>query len=165
MVNDRVVRAAPEGGTKNLQGDLFTGEWQAKPPKRGNGSHVQLKEREGERAVVPGMASYAGQGPTGSYCRDCVYFGEVAVQTGVDDVEINRTGCAIYAQRMGHAAPTTCRDIRLCRACKHFVAADEAKRHFIIDRAGDVHPVEQLPPDLPTWRATNISAPDEPAIA
>ena len=163
MVYDRVVRAALEGGTKNLQGDLFTGEWQAKPPERGNGSHVRLKEREGEKAIVPGMASYAGEGPAGTYCRDCGHFGEVAVQTGVDDVEINRTGCALYGQRMGHAAPTTRRDIRFCAACKHFAAGGEAKRHFIIDRAGVVHSVEELPPDLPTWWATDSSAPTEPA--
>ena len=95
------------------------------PPKRGNGSHVRLKPFDGEKPAVPGMASYAGEGPAGTYCRDCVHFGVVAVQTGVDDVEINRTGCAIYAQRMGHAAPTTRRDIRLFPACKHFVAGDE----------------------------------------
>jgi hypothetical protein len=80
------------------------------------------------------MASYAGEGPAGTYCRECDHFGVVAVQTGVDDVEINRTGCAIYAQRMGHAAPTTRRDIRLFPACKHFAVGDESKRHFIIDR-------------------------------
>ena len=87
------------------------------------------------------------------------------MQTGVDDVEINRTGCAIYAQRMGHAAPTTRRDIRFFPACKYFVAGDKPRRHFIIDRAGVVHRVEKLPPDLPKWRATDSSGPDDPASA
>src|SRR5262245_60868366 len=107
------------------QRDLFTSEWQAKKAKRGNGSHIRLKPVDGEKPIVPGMASFAGEGPPGTYCRDCIHFGVVAVQTGVDDVEINRTGCAIYAQHMGHAAPTTRRDIQLCAACKHFVAGDE----------------------------------------
>jgi hypothetical protein len=164
MTNHRNMWTSLRGGGEQLQGDLFTGEWQTKPPKRGGGSHVRVKEQEGEKAIVPGMASYAGEGPAGSYCQDCVYFGEVAVQTGVDDLEINRTGCVIYAQHMGHAAPTTRRDIRLCPACKHFVAADESKRHIIIDRADGVHRVEKFPPDLPTCRATDSFAPAEPAI-
>ena len=147
------------------QGDLFTGKWQAERPKRGNGSHVRLKPLDGEKRIVPGMASFLAEGPAGKYCRDCDHFGEVAVQTGIDGFEINRTGCAIYAQRMGHAAPTTRRDIRLCAACKHFVPGDESKRHFIIDRAGVVHRVEKLPPDLPKWRATDSSALDEPVTA
>jgi hypothetical protein len=148
-----------------LQRDLFTGEWQAKPPKRGRSCHVRLTKLDGEKPAVPGMASYAGEGPAGARCRDCLHFGTVAVQAGVDVVEINRTGCAIYAQRMGHAAPTTRRDIGLCSACKLFVAADEANRHFIVDRAGAVHRVEKLPPDLPKWRSSASSAPDEPVIA
>jgi hypothetical protein len=155
-------RDAVIGKGKNAQQrDLFTGEWDAERPKRGNGSHVRLKPVDGEKAVVPGMASYAGEGPAGCYCKSCACFGVVAVQTGVDDVEINRTGCAIYAQRMGHAAPTTRRDIRFCAACKHFVPGDESKLHFIIDRAGVVHRVEKFPPDLPKWRATDSSALDE----
>jgi hypothetical protein len=164
MVDDRIVPATPERGAKNAQGDLFTGKWRTKPPTRGNGSHIRLKPLDDEKAVVPGMASYAGEGPAGAYCRDCAHFGVVAVQTGVDDVEINRTGCAIYAQRMGHAAPTARRDIGLCPACKHFVAGDESKRHFIVDRAGLVHGVNKFPPDLPKWRATNRSASACPAI-
>jgi hypothetical protein len=148
-----------------LQGDLLTGEWHAKPPKRGNGSHVRLTKLDSEKPAVPGMASYSGEGPVGKYCRDCANFGEVAVQIGVDDAEINRTGCAIYAQRMGRAAPTTRRDIRHQKACKHFVAGDESKRHFIIDRAGALHGVDKFPPDLPKWRATDSSAPDEPATS
>jgi hypothetical protein len=155
----------PRGALKLKQGDLFSKEWQTEPSKRGDGSHVRLKSVDGEKPVMPGMASYAGEGPAGTYCRDCAHFGEVVVQTGVDDVEINRTGCAIYAQRMGHAAPTTRRDIRLFPACKHFVAGDESKRHFIIDRAGVVHRVEKFPPDLPKWRATDSSGPDDPASA
>jgi hypothetical protein len=152
-------------GNNAQQRDLFTGEWEARHPKRGNGFRVRLKPVDGEKAVVPGMASYAGEGPAGCYCKSCACFGSVAVQTGVDDVEINRTGCAIYAQRMGHAAPTTRRDIRLCAACKHFVPGDESKRHFIIDRAGVVHRAEKLPPDLAKWRATDSAALDEPVTA
>lgn len=165
MTNRRTVGAPRGDRSEYLQGDLLTGEWQAKPPKRGSGQHIRLKLLDGEKAVVPGMASYAGGGPAGAHCRDCGHFGVVAVQAGVDKVEINRTGCTIYAQRMGHAAPTTRRDIRLSAACKHFMAAEEANRHFIVDRAGGVHRVEKLPPDLPKWRPVASSAPDEPVIA
>jgi hypothetical protein len=153
MVGDRTVPSTPERGAKNVQGDLFTGEWHAKPPKRGNGSHIQLKPLDDEKAIVPGMASYAGEGPAGTYCRDCAQFGVVAVQTGVDDVEINRTGCVLYAQRMGHAAPAPRRDIRLCAACKHFAAADEAApRVFVVDHAGAICRIQNLPEDLKRWR-------------
>jgi hypothetical protein len=48
---------SPNAAEHALQRDMFTGEWQAKPPKRGSGSHVRLKEREGEKAILPGMAS------------------------------------------------------------------------------------------------------------
>jgi hypothetical protein len=143
----------------DFQGDLLTGEWRAEPPKRGNGSHVRLKSLDVEKTAVPGMASYAGEGPANKYCKDCVFFGKVAVQRGVDDVEINRTGCVIYAQRMGHAAPTTKRDIRLSPACRHFVAGDDSRRQFIVDRAGAVHPVNKFPANLPRWRPN-----DEPSV-
>lgn len=154
-----------KGAADREQGDLFTGEWRAKLPKRGNGSHVRLTKLDGEKPAMPGMASFAGEGPAGARCRDCNHFGTVAVQAAIDAVEINRTGCAIYAQRMGRAAPTARRDIGLCSACKLFAAADEVKRHFIIDRAGGVHRVEKLPPDLPKWRPSASSAPDDPVIA
>ncbi|GEP60935.1 hypothetical protein [Reyranella soli] len=147
------------------QRDLFSGEWHVERPKRGNGFHIRLKPVEGEKPIVAGMASYAGEGPAGTYCRDCVHFGVVAVQTGVDDVEINRTGCVIYAHYMRHAAPTTRRDIRLCASCKHFAAAGDSERTFIIDRAGVVHHVERLPLDLRKWRATDNSTPDDQTIA
>jgi len=48
-------------GKNTQQRDLFTGEWNVERPKRGSGSHVRLKPIDGEKAVVPGMASYAGE--------------------------------------------------------------------------------------------------------
>jgi len=165
MVDGHAVHGASEAGAKNLQGDLFTSEERTKSPKRGDRSHIHLRSLDGEKAVVPGMASFAGGGPAGAPCRDCIHFGVVAVQTGIDDVEINRAGCAIYANHMGHAGPTTHRDIRVCPACKHFVASAEREWHFIIERAGKIHGVDKLPPELPKWRPTGSSAPEGPAKA
>jgi hypothetical protein len=151
-------------GNDALQRDLFTGEWQAKPPKRGSGSHVRLKAFEGEKPVVAGMAAFAGEGPVGKYCKDCGHFGEVAVQRTPDAIEMNPTGCAIYSRRMGRAAPIARRNIKLCAACKHFVAADEAIRRFIVDQAGAVHQVENFPEDLRRWRPSE-DTPIAPADA
>jgi hypothetical protein len=134
------------------QGELFMGEWQAEPPKRGTGSHVRLKALDGEKPAVPGMASYAGEGPVGTYCKDCGFFGKVGVQRSPDAAEKNSAGCTLYAQRMGHAAPTPHRDIRACAACKHFVEADEAPRNFIVDQAGDIYRVDNLPENLRRWQ-------------
>jgi hypothetical protein len=139
-------------GKAALQLDLFTGEWQDKPPKRGTGSHVRLKRFEDEKPAVAGMASFADEGPMGKYCKDCGYFGEIAVQRTADAIEKNPAGCVFWAQRMGHAAPTTRRDIRFCAACKHFVAADEAVRCFIVDQAGVVYGIDHLPADLRRWQ-------------
>jgi hypothetical protein len=154
MVTHRTSGTAREADGKNLQGDLLSGEWTAKPPRRGDGSHVRLKPLDGEKAVVPGMASYAGEGPPGRHCRDCDHFGEVIVQTGADAVEMNRaSGCVLYSKRMGHAAPTGRRTISLCRACKHFSEADGASpRRFVVDHTGLIHRFEDFPADLRKWR-------------
>lgn len=136
MISQRTIGRPRQGGEEHLQGDLFTGEWQAKPPKRGNGSHIRLKPVDGEKPVVPGIASYAGEGPKGKYCEDCDYFGEVAVQRTPDTIEKNPAGCALWAQRMRHAAPVPRRDIRLCPSCKYFEPADGAPRRFFVDQAG-----------------------------
>jgi hypothetical protein len=164
MVIHRSVPTEREANGQGLQGDLFTGEWQARPPQRGNGPHVRLTRLDNEKLAVPGMASYAGEGPVGKYCKDCGHFGEVAVQRSPDATEKNSTGCAIYAQHMGHAAPTPRRDIRFCAACKHFVAASESIRRFIVDQTGAVHRVQNFPANLLDWRPeqadTSVASPD-----
>jgi hypothetical protein len=133
----RSTTEKPEGsGVQPQQRDLFTGEWQAERPKRGNGFHIRLKPVEGEKPIVAGMASYAGEGQDGTYCKDCAYFGEVVVQWSLDDIEKNAAGCVLWAQRMGHAAPVPRRDIRLCPSCKYFEPADGAPRRFFVDQAG-----------------------------
>jgi hypothetical protein len=152
MAGLRIAGKSLKAAGNALQRDLLTGEWESTPPKRGNGSHVRLKTLDGEKLVVPGMASYAGEGPAGKYCKDCGHFGEVAVQCTPNATEVNPAGCAIYAQHMRHAAPTGRRDIRVCAACKYFVAADEASRRFIIDQVGAIHRIENFPADLRSWR-------------
>jgi hypothetical protein len=54
-----------------------------------------------------------------------------------DTVEHASEACAIWASRMGHAAPLARhRDIRHCAACKHFREAQETTRAFTIDAEG-----------------------------
>ena len=93
------------------------------------------------------MASYAGEGPAGKYCRDCANFGEVAVlrPDGAETVEKNRRGCVIWAASMGHASPVSGRSIELSDACKHFAEAKQPVSRFIIDQVGEIIPVDQFP--------------------
>jgi hypothetical protein len=97
------------------------------------------------------MADFCGGGPAGSHCRDCDHFAdEIAVETGT--IERTRAGCAIWARRMGHAAPSPRRDIRLCRACKQFEKlADTSRRCFIIDRAGMSYRLGRMPQKVRQW--------------
>jgi hypothetical protein len=85
-------RRTTDIGEEYLQGDLFTGGWSAKTPKRGNGSHILLT------AVAGGMAGYVGEGPSGKYCKDCAYFGVVGVQRGADSEERNPAACVLCCQ-------------------------------------------------------------------
>jgi hypothetical protein len=137
-----------------LQGDLLSGEWLSQPPRRGAGEHIRLTPLgDDQRVAVPGMADFCGEGPAGTYCRDCNHFSdEIAVLTCIDTIERARSGCVIWARRMGHAAPSARRDIRLCRSCKHFEkAADATPRCFIIDSAGTSYRLDSMPEDLKGW--------------
>ena len=137
-----------------LQGDLLSGQWLSGTPKRGGGQHLRLKPLgDDQRVAVPGMADFCGEGPAGTYCRDCNHFAdEIAVQTGINNVEKTRFGCMIWAQRMAHAAPSPRRDIRLCRSCKHFEEpADATPRCFIFDSAGTSYRRDSMPTDLKGW--------------
>ncbi len=158
MINHLSAPMGRDSEERHLQGDLFTGKWEAKAPKRGNGSHVRLKRLDGEKPAVPGMASYTGEGPAGTYCKDCAYFGEIAVQVTPNAVEKNPAGCAIYTQHMGHAAPTRRRDISLCASCRFFENADEPMRRIIVDQAGEIHRVEKIPENLRRWQAPKQDA-------
>jgi hypothetical protein len=142
------------------QGDLLSGEWSSKPPRRGGGQHIRLKPLvDAQRVAVPGMADFSGEGPQGTYCRDCKHFGDkIAVQTGIDAIEMARRGCVIWAQRMAHADPSPRRDIRLCPSCKHFeTAAGASARCFIIDVSGMSHRLDRMPEDLPGWLRSRSS--------
>jgi hypothetical protein len=137
--------------SNGFQGDLLSGQWLSEPPRRGNGQHVKLKGDD-QRVVVPGMAGFSGEGPAGRYCRDCRHLAdEIAVETGINVVERGGAGCAIWAQRMGHAAPLPRRDIRFCRSCKHFEPADASSRCVIIDSAGMNYRLDRMPADVRAW--------------
>jgi hypothetical protein len=130
----------PVIGRKRLeQGDLF-GEWSNKRPRSGDGRHVKLKDGGDERIVVPGMASYAGEGPANKYCQDCHWFGSVLLRRpDGDTVEHASEACAQWAKRMGHAAPQSRRrNIGHCASCKHFRDAQDQFRAFRISAAGDL---------------------------
>ncbi len=129
----------PVIGRKRLeQGDLF-GEWSDRRPKAGDGRHIKLKSDD-QHIVVPGMASYAGEGPPYKYCQDCHWFGSVMVRRpDLDTVEHASQACALWAKRMGYASPLgRKRDIAHCAACKHFRDAQGPFRAFRINAAGDI---------------------------
>jgi hypothetical protein len=142
------------GKSNGLQGDLLSGEWLSGAPRRGSGQHVRLKPLgDDQRVAVPGMADFSGGGPAGTYCRDCNHFAaELAVQVAPDVIERAQSGCAIWAQRMAHAAPLPRSDIRLCSSCKHFEkSADKSPRCFIIDSAGTSYRLDSMPKDPREW--------------
>ena len=64
------------------QGDLFTGEFKEKPPKRGNGHHIKLAVEVGEPTKVPGMAHFPATGPKRTYCHQCTHCQDIDVYRG-----------------------------------------------------------------------------------
>jgi hypothetical protein len=153
LMEDAMTSSTSSKKSNGLQGDLLSGEWRSESPRRGSGQHIRLNSPDGERVAVPGMADFSGEGPAGTYCRDCNHFAEeIAVQTGINAIERTRSGCVIWAQKMAHAAPSARCDIRLCLSCKHFEeAADASPRCFIIDRAGMSYRLDSMPEDLRAW--------------
>lgn len=118
--------------------DMFSGEVSETPPKRGNGSHIALKPLGIERPAVPGMASWAGGGPDGMRCKDCVYLGGVTVVRPSGERENSAAACAQYAKRTGHL-PSVRYDITLCSACDQFKAETPGERKlWRIDAAGNL---------------------------
>ena len=67
---------------KPRQGDLFTGEFNAKLPKRGNGDHIRLAREEGEPVKAVGMAHFPGSGPERTYCYQCQHCQDIPVYRG-----------------------------------------------------------------------------------
>ncbi len=67
---------------KPRQGDLFTGEFTVKPPKRGNGRHVKLAHDTGEPVKATGMAHFPGTGPKRTYCHQCAHCQDIDVYRG-----------------------------------------------------------------------------------
>jgi hypothetical protein len=67
---------------KPRQGDLFAGEFNAKPPKRGDGHHIRLAREEGEPVKAIGMAHFPGTGPERTYCYQCTHCQDIPVYRG-----------------------------------------------------------------------------------
>jgi|FEC22Drversion2_1045045.scaffolds.fasta_scaffold00665_24 hypothetical protein len=72
----------PAGSGSPRQGDLFTREFNAKPPKRGSGHHIKLAVEVGQPTKVPGMAHFAGSGPKRTYCHQCKHCQDIDVYRG-----------------------------------------------------------------------------------
>jgi len=68
---------------KPRQGDLFTGQFDVRPPKKGNGRHIRLTGEEGEPAKATGMAHFPGTGPEQTYCHQCKH---------CQDIDVYRSG-------------------------------------------------------------------------
>lgn len=56
-----------------MQRDMFTGNLVKGKPKIGRGNHILLKPLEGEQYAIPGMAHFAGTGPEGKRCSQCLF--------------------------------------------------------------------------------------------
>lgn len=79
---------------------------------------AQPDEKQAQQLVdtVPGMAHFAGTGPTGKICRGCVFWQDLT-----DDGKWKRDRCEKYrqlTQRVGEKIPAG------TKACKYF----ESKR-------------------------------------
>jgi hypothetical protein len=64
---------------KPRQGDLFTGQIDVRPPKKGSGRHIPLTGEEGEPAEAIGMAHFPGTGPERTYCHQCTHCQDIDV--------------------------------------------------------------------------------------
>jgi hypothetical protein len=82
LTGEEQLAALGNIGRKPHQGDLFKGEFDAGPTRRGNGRHVRLTREEGEPVKAIGMAHFPGTGPDRTYCRECKYCQDIDVWRG-----------------------------------------------------------------------------------
>jgi hypothetical protein len=82
MTSEEQKAALGDIKRKSSQGDLFTGEFNIKSPKRGNGHHVRFAEAHGEPVKAIGMAHFPGTGPEGTYCYQCKNCQDIDVYRG-----------------------------------------------------------------------------------
>lgn len=121
---------------KPSQGDLFTGEFAVKRPKKGRGSRVKLTGDEGEPAKATGMAHFPGTGPERTYRRECKHFQDIDVYRGgryrkpldpsgkgdVMPVRTKRNAC-LKAAKLSDGI-VQCGGIGANRSCKYFIPKD-----------------------------------------
>ena len=112
---------------KPRQGDLLTGEFSVKPPKRGKGDHVVLKDGAGRKPI--GMAYFPGTGPERTYCRECIHCQDLPVwRNGRYESEassredgprrVERESCKLAATLFDHVVQRG--GIGNNRSCKYF---------------------------------------------
>jgi hypothetical protein len=82
MTSEEQMAALGNIRHKPRQGDLFTGQFDVTPPKKGNGHHIPLTGNEGEPAKAIGMAHFPGTGPERTYCRECKHCQDIDVYRG-----------------------------------------------------------------------------------
>lgn len=139
ITHEDQVRSLGNVKKKPMQRDLFTGELVTGRLKRGRGDHIKLTSFEGEKAYVPGMASWANTGPQGLYCRDCAYWGDVGIKSSSSkEVDLATGVCALFVKRMGkHLFPW--RDISVCGSCDKFEAPTKGgPRFWMVEANGNL---------------------------
>lgn len=123
---------------KPMQRDLFAGNLVRSAPKAGKGDHVLLKRPDDEPVAVPGMAHFAGTGPEGKRCSQCLHCQDVSVwgrdftspekaglKEGTPPRRIEFNACAKAADLYdGHAQKG---GIQHNPACKYFEPATAEK--------------------------------------
>jgi len=119
---------------------------------RDDGGEQALRLRHGAIGAA-GVAQVTSPTENIAARKDCGHLAnEIAVQASIDTIERTRAACKIWAMKMGHAAPSPRREIRLCASCKHFEkAANASHRCFIIDAAGVTHRLDSMPKDVKGW--------------
>lgn len=139
ITHEDQIRSLGNVKKKPMQRDLFTGELVTGRIKRGRGDHIKLTSFEGDKACVPGMASWANTGPQGLYCRDCAYWGDVGIKSSSSkEVDLATGVCALFSRRMGaHVSPW--RDISVCGSCDQFKRSNGSnKRNWLIGPDGNM---------------------------
>jgi hypothetical protein len=132
MTSEEQMAALGNIRHKPRQGDSFTGQFDVRPPRKGNGRHVPLTGKEGEPTKAIGMAHFPGTGPERTYCRECKYCQDIDVFPGgryrkprhpsgadnVPPIRTKREACMKAAQLFDGIVQRG--GIGFNRSCRHF---------------------------------------------
>jgi hypothetical protein len=136
LTGEEQLAALGNIGRKPHQGDLFKGEFDARPTRRGNGRHLRLTREEGEPVKAIGMAHFPGTGPEGTHCHECRHCQDIDVFPGgryrkpkhpsgpdnVPPIRTKREACMKAAQLFDGIVQRG--GIGFNRSCRHFEEKD-----------------------------------------